>query len=232
MSLLLATGTGTGAATIRPLSISSAEAFGSPSLTVNLLPLGIASGETLGTPILSASLSVLGISSQEAFGTPQVTADLALQGILSSEQIGQIAILPEISALAIDSAEAWGSPSLNTDLAVTIDCLAIDSSESFGFPQIILTDVPTTQRTRGKRLSRGKPEEPDSFAESLFRPYTLPSAPPLSAPAYAKTAVSALLLSAIASAQSAKITSPALGSVTLAPSDDGIPDEVLLLAFL
>ena len=60
---------------IRPLSIASAEAFGTATVTSSvyaLFPVEIASTESFGTPSLVMTISPSSIESAEAFGTPWV----------------------------------------------------------------------------------------------------------------------------------------------------------------
>jgi len=85
----------TGAATLQPASIASAEALGVPICSTVLRPIAVTSTETAGAPTLATSLIAQGIASGQAFGTPSVLGDYTISGvggIASAEAFGSVMI--------------------------------------------------------------------------------------------------------------------------------------------
>ena len=127
--------------------ISSAEAFGSPTITtgaVTVAPSGIASAEAFGTPTISIgaiTLSPTGIASAEAFGTPAITTGavtITPTGISSAEAFGTATLsvgAVTIAPSGIASDEAFGTPTLSVG-AVTVQPSGIASAEAFGTASI------------------------------------------------------------------------------------------------
>lgn len=95
--------------------ISSAEAFGQPSVGTTISGVGgIGSAEAVGTPsLVRIAIGVGGIGSQESFGTPSI--GLGLFFVVSG--VGNIT-----------SAEAFGTPKFNFRIKLT----GIPSAEAFG----------------------------------------------------------------------------------------------------
>lgn len=113
---------GSGAQILAPSSITSEEAFGSPSVT-NLLsqifPSSIASEEAFGQPVITGLVAVIvpiGIPSEEAFGDSNVKLLLSYinpTGIPSEEQFGvaEVSLQTQIiSPEGILSQETFGQP--------------------------------------------------------------------------------------------------------------------------
>lgn len=138
-------------------SMTSAEAFGSPTAT-NLppaqtcSPTGIASAQAFGNPGVtvappSQSLSPTGISSAEVFGTPVRTSTLTVSpvAIASLEALGapQLAPLVVVSPVGVASLESVSAPVISRVL--TASPVGIVSTEVFGTPAITtaLTVSPT-----------------------------------------------------------------------------------------
>lgn len=134
-----------GPATISPTGISSAEAFGSPTVTagaVTISPSGIASAEAFGTPSITATwtISPTGIASGEAFGTPTLTpgaVTIIPAGIASGEAFGVPVISSDGTILptGIPSGEAFGTPTISGG-PITLQPTGIPSAEAFGVPAI------------------------------------------------------------------------------------------------
>jgi hypothetical protein len=99
---------------ICPSSIPSGEAFGAPSINLNINASGIQSGEGFGVPALSLYLEPSGIPSQEAFGEPDILSIILCQGIPSEERFGISALIYDqyLYAQGICSGECFGIPSI------------------------------------------------------------------------------------------------------------------------
>lgn len=100
---------------ITATGIASAEAFGTPSVQLNIDTAGIASAEAFGTPSVQLNIDTTGIASAEVFGTPSIQLNIDTTGIPSAEAFGnptvQIASgVQTITAVGIPSAEAFGIP--------------------------------------------------------------------------------------------------------------------------
>lgn len=134
----------TGAQTVSPSSIASAEAFGSATLTtgaVSVSPSSVASAEAFGSAVLTTTvtLSPAAIASAEAFGTAVLTTGavtVSPSSIASAEAFGSAMVSVEggtqfINAEGIASSEAFGEATL-TPGAVTVTAEAIASAEAFG----------------------------------------------------------------------------------------------------
>lgn len=122
--------------------IASAEAFGTPTITVGISPSGITSGEAVGTQAVQAHLTnISGIASVEAVGTPTVGGSITPAGIASSEAFGTPTITVGIASGAIASAEAVGSPTIQAAVAVAG---GIASTEAFGAPVMTLAVNPAS----------------------------------------------------------------------------------------
>jgi hypothetical protein len=81
--------------TIYPSSISSAEAFGSPTVTADIyviFPAAIASAEAFGSPVVQENTGTItgagDIASAQAFGTPSVVLVTSPSSIASAEAFG------------------------------------------------------------------------------------------------------------------------------------------------
>lgn len=140
------TATGAAAQDLEPSSITSLEAFGTPTLlaTNNLSPTSIGSAEAFGTPTVLATndLSPSGIASLEAFGTPTLLAtnEVLPAGIASGEVFGTPTVAPgavSVSPTGIASAEAFGTPLVtHGSIPQVIMPEGIPSREAFGIPTI------------------------------------------------------------------------------------------------
>jgi hypothetical protein len=133
----------TGAQTISPSAIASAEAFGgSAKLNRYLLPSAISSAQAFGTSKFNRSISGAGaIASQEASGSHTVqrgAVSVLPSGIASGEAFGASRIVLYAVPSAIVSAEAFGVAMLNMSIAAP----AIASAESFGAPKLNLKITP------------------------------------------------------------------------------------------
>jgi hypothetical protein len=124
--------------------IASAEAFGTPTITVGpvtITPSGIASAQAFGAPTVTAigTISPSAIPSSEAFGTPTVSSLVALApaGIASAEAFGTptIASFVVLAPAGIVSAEAFGTPAIAVG-TVVIAPAGIDTAEAFGLPTV------------------------------------------------------------------------------------------------
>lgn len=159
---------------LQPTGISSAEAFGTPTLTwtTNLAPTGIASGEAFGTASIKKDtpITVTGIATGEAFGTPTVTrvTPISPAGIASGEAFGTASIskTTPITPAGIATGEAFGTPTLTVPVNVqpagiptalafgtatvtegrNIQATGIPSGEAFGTPTLV---VPTNIQPAG-----------------------------------------------------------------------------------
>jgi hypothetical protein len=131
-----------GAVTIAPSGITSAETFGSATVTTDtttIAPTGISSVETFGTPSVTVgavTVTPTGITSAEAFGDTVVSSRslIAPDGIASGEAFGGPSVTAgaiTVAPTGIGSEEAFGSPTLTTG-PVTVSPSGIASGETFG----------------------------------------------------------------------------------------------------
>lgn len=125
-----------GATTLSPSSIASAEAFGSHTVTpgaVTVSPGGIATAEAFGTATIVHTVAPAGVPTEEAFGTAAINLNVAATGIASAEAFGSHALAATytITAGGIPSEEAFGSHVVSTS-ALTITASGIASEEAFG----------------------------------------------------------------------------------------------------
>lgn len=135
--------TGGSPVSILPTGIASAEAFGSPTVSISaaIAPSGIPSTEQFGSASVVSHYEVAstGIPSQEAFGEPSVVPGgvyVSVQGVPSAEQFGQPTITAGFSAIlpaGIPSQEAFGTPGVPVG-GVTVSAQGIASAETFGTP--------------------------------------------------------------------------------------------------
>ncbi len=97
------------AQTISPTGVASAEALGSPTLTVGVVsvsPTAIASGELVGTAAVSpgpVTITTVGVASAEAFGTVFLGAAsqaIGATGVASSQGFGAPTVLAEAASTA------------------------------------------------------------------------------------------------------------------------------------
>lgn len=116
--------------TVSPTGIGTAEALGTPTITVGgvtLSPIGIASAEAFGTATIGRGAVTIsgagGIASGEAFGTPTV------------QSLGTV-----ISPTGIASGEALGTPTITVG-GVTVSPVGIGSGEAFGLPSIAFAQI-------------------------------------------------------------------------------------------
>jgi lysophospholipase L1-like esterase len=145
--------------------IASAEAFGQPTISVNVSTIGIASAEVFGQPTVTVAgtghdiIGAGGIASSESFGQPAISATVQSAGIVSGEVFGQPTISARVSAAGIASAEAFGLPSISArispasipssevfgqpTISVRISPASIVSAESFGLPSLSVMISPT-----------------------------------------------------------------------------------------
>lgn len=105
---------GGGDQTVTATGIASAEAFGTPSVKLNVSPTSIASAEAFGTPSVKLNVTTTGIPSAEAFGTPSLKLNVTTTGIASSEAFGTPTVqnaagVQTITVVGISSAEAFGN---------------------------------------------------------------------------------------------------------------------------
>ncbi|WP_240483004.1 MULTISPECIES: hypothetical protein [unclassified Mycobacteroides] len=134
---------------LRPASIPSGEAIGSPLVTFPQFtyPTGIPSGESFGTALLRNTFNPVAIPSAEAFGTPVFTVGpvtVTPTGIPSAEAFGTAKISHVVIVIAgIPSAEAVPSPQISRNVAPT----SIVSAEAFGATTV--TRGPMTIATTG-----------------------------------------------------------------------------------
>lgn len=131
-----------------PTAISSAEVFGSVSVTApvtTLSPSAISSSEAFGTAVLSSPivLTPTATASAEAFGTHQINVVISPTAIASAESFGTVVLTRNITitSTAITSAEAFGTAVLSSPIVIT--ATAIASSEAFGTHQINVVISPT-----------------------------------------------------------------------------------------
>jgi len=139
-----------GAVSVLPTAIGSLEAFGSAKLNLKLILTGIASAEAFGTPIVTIGLTLYptGIASVEAFGNLVIAGPLIVPGIASQEAFGSPTVTPGgviVAPSGISSEELFGLPKLN--LFVTPS--GIVTSEAFGAAQLnlklILTGIASAE---------------------------------------------------------------------------------------
>lgn len=135
-------------AAVTPAGISSSEAFGTPTVTldstgVTVTPNGIITGEAFGSPTLSATLtaSPTGIGTGEALGSPTITTTLTASpaGIGTGEVVGVPVVTTTLTLTptGIPTGEAFGVPTATTAGIVTPT--GIGSGQAFGTPAITTT---------------------------------------------------------------------------------------------
>lgn len=124
-----------GVVSIAPSGITSAEAFGTAALSIDIVSQSIASAEAFGTAVLTLNVTAQAISSAEAFGSASLSIDIAAQSIASTETFGtpSLAVDVTIVTTSITSAEAFGTALLTLFLTPA----AIDSAEAFGSASIV-----------------------------------------------------------------------------------------------
>lgn len=110
----------------------------SPPQTITIT--GIASAQAVGTPSLSLAVVPSGITSAEALGTPALTVGavtVSPPGIGSSEAVGVPSIVTgnQIAAVGVASAQAFGVPTI-TGALITVSVPSIGSAEAFGVPSV------------------------------------------------------------------------------------------------
>lgn len=141
--------------TIAPTSIASAEAWGTPQLTVGLAvsPAGIPSAEAWGSPAVAAgpvTVAPTSIASAEAWGAPQLQHVITMTGIASAEAFGSAAFSLTVAPAGIPSGEAWGSTVFQ--YLQEVFPTSIPSGELWGTPTITVTvALATTTGTRRRR---------------------------------------------------------------------------------
>jgi hypothetical protein len=102
-------------AQLLPSSISTAEAFGTPALALNVQPSSVSPGEAFGTPALGIWIIVSAIPSEITTGTPTVSpgaVEIAPAAITSQEVFGILALSLQIKPDASASDEAVGTPEI------------------------------------------------------------------------------------------------------------------------
>jgi hypothetical protein len=122
---------------IKPIGISSAEAFGSTNTGIHLI--GIPSAQAFGNATISSVVSAqtirpAGISSAEAFGATRLQLFLKPTGISSTEAFGFSRLQLYVKPFGIPSFETFGA--LRTNLF--IKPAGIASAEAFGTSRLIL----------------------------------------------------------------------------------------------
>jgi len=120
---------------ISPLSITSAEAFGTAVLSGDITPGGIASSEAIGSHTLADEgfVQPTGIASDEAHGTAVLLGSVESTAIASAEAFGTPSLVGSIEPAAISSLEAFGTAVLSGDISPT----SIASAEAFGVPLLV-----------------------------------------------------------------------------------------------
>lgn len=118
--------------TITTTSITSAEAFGTASLNMNILPSFVGSSEAFGVLSAIMNINASSIASSESHGTPQLILNITAQSISSAESFGAPQLNQFINAISVASSEAFGTATLSFPGVLTINCEAISSSEAFG----------------------------------------------------------------------------------------------------
>jgi hypothetical protein len=151
------------AQTLAPSSINSAEAFGTPSVTLTggvqtLSPTGIASAEAFGVPTVTQPLAPGPFPGPDLYPGPNIYPSevppaaepqtILPATIASAEAFGApIVSLANgeqfVRVTAIDSAETWSIPTVTVDPIGTqyLETVGIASREAFGRP-IITREVP------------------------------------------------------------------------------------------
>jgi hypothetical protein len=133
---------------VYPTGISTAEAFGTAQLDLNITAAGdIVSAETFGGATVTTGGETQNITdagaigSAEAFGTAQFDLNISVSGIASVEVFGSAKINLNIAIDGIASVEVFGAPVL--DLIIYPDGIA--SAETFGtaivFVEQFITDA-------------------------------------------------------------------------------------------
>jgi len=119
--------------------IASAEAFGSPYLSI--MATGIASDEAFGSvEQISQNIVASGLPSDAAFGNAELTQVIKTTGIPSDEAVGSPSLSNVISTTGIPSDEAFG----NADISYIVKATGISSEEAFGslYLSIMATGIP------------------------------------------------------------------------------------------
>lgn len=148
-----------GAVSIQPTGIPSSYASGVVKLNLNVLPQSVTPAEAFGTPKVTLSISPSGIPSAYAAGTAQVTRNITPAGISSALAFGTAKLNLNIKPSSISSAEAFGTPSLLKAIVTTgipsalafgtvtvtrnINVPSIPSAEAFGTPKVTSVIRPT-----------------------------------------------------------------------------------------
>ena len=146
-------------------AIASAEAWGSPFLTVGIVyidAIGIVSEETFGLPSVvpgSAFVVPNSIPSGEAFGSLSLGIGIVPSSIASGEAFGSLTILSggvSVSPDSILSSEGFGTPTLLPG-NVNISVFGIASGQSFGSPTILRGTVYIQAQSIATSESWGSP---------------------------------------------------------------------------
>jgi hypothetical protein len=146
--------------TVVPSGITSAEAFGSPTVTAaaadqTVSPTGIGSAEAFGAPIVTVDLAAqtvnaVGIATAETFGALTVTAGLVVSpgGMVSAEAFGS----PTVSVPPVDvpgpypgvtlfpGPDVYPATAVLSPAAQTVTPAGIASAEAFGSPVATLAN--------------------------------------------------------------------------------------------
>lgn len=175
-----------GTQNVSPTGITTAEGFGSATLTpgaVSVSPAGIATSEAFGSATVSpgaVTLSPTGIATDEAFGTATLTpgvVSLSPTSIDSAEAFGSATLVPgavSVTPTGIATEEAFGNPALNLNIAPA----GIGSDEAFGTAALNLFVLPgaiaSAEVFGDATLSAGNTVSPSSIASAeAFGSHTL-----------------------------------------------------------
>lgn len=134
----LSLGAGGSLQTIGPASIASAESFGSSRANFRAVASAIASGEAFGSLRSRLYARPTGIVSAEALGSSKLSRNAKPTGIASAETHGAARLGLRALPTGIATGEALGSPKLNRRLAPT----AIASGEAHGAARLALRVLP------------------------------------------------------------------------------------------
>lgn len=146
-------------------AIASAEAWGSPFLTVGIVyidTIGIQSEETFGLPsVVPGSVFIVSgsIPSGEAFGSLSLGIGIVPSSIASGEAFGSLTILNGVVLISPDSilsSEGFGTPTFLPE-NVNISVLGIASGQSFGSPTILRGTVYIQAQSIATSESWGSP---------------------------------------------------------------------------
>lgn len=142
MYLAIGAAEGGGDQALELTGLSSAEAFGSPTVSpgaVNVIANAVVSAEAIGSPTVApgaATVQPNAISSAEALGEASLALFVAANAIATAETIGAPTLSPgavTVSLDAIASAEALGSPTL----ALYVLPGGLGTAEAFGSPTLV-----------------------------------------------------------------------------------------------